>query len=138
MDESKLQRTAYARLVRKGEGSRDSALSLEAEVRVRTALMNDAGVCPGVGVGLAIALRSITLVPRVAWCQSGYTNEGLHATTNEWDLELQGSYVWDVGPVSIRARAHRGRDASSTSRSAPPGPRRRAPPPRSSSRPSSG
>jgi len=101
VDESKLQRTAYARLVRKGEGNRDSALSLEAEVRVRTALMNDAGVCPGLGVGMAIALRSITLVPRVAWCQSGYTNEGLHATTNEWDLELQGSYVWDVGPVSI-------------------------------------
>jgi hypothetical protein len=101
VDEAKLQRTAYARLVRKGEGSRDSVLSLEVEVRVRSALVTDAGVCPGVGVALAIALRSITLVPRVSWCQSGYSNEGLHATTDQWDFELQGSYVWDLAPVSI-------------------------------------
>ena len=101
VDESRLQRTAYARLVRKGEGSKTSVLSLEAEVRVRTALLTDSGVCPGVGVGLAIALHSITLVPRVAWCQSSYFNEGLRATTSDWDFELQGTYVWDLAPVSI-------------------------------------
>jgi len=101
VDESRLQRTAYARLVRKGEGSKTSVLSLEAEVRVRTALLTDSGVCPGVGVGLAIALHSITLVPRVAWCQSSYSNEGLRATTSDWDFELQGTYVWDLAPVSI-------------------------------------
>jgi hypothetical protein len=71
------------------------------EARVRTALVNDSGVCPGVGLGLAIALRSITLTPRVAWCQSGYASPGLQATTDEWDVELQGAYVWDLAPVSI-------------------------------------
>ena len=101
VDESKLERTAYARLVRKGEGSRDSVLSLEAEARVRTSLVSDAGLCPGVAVGLAIALRPITLVPRVAWCRTGYTNGGLQATTDQLDIELQGSHVWDLAPVSI-------------------------------------
>jgi hypothetical protein len=101
VDESKLQRTAYARLVRKGEGSRDSVVSLEAEARFRTSLITDAGLCPGVAVGLAIALRPITLVPRVGWCRTGYTSEGLQATTDQFDVELQASHVWDLAPVSI-------------------------------------
>jgi hypothetical protein len=101
VDESKLQQTAYARLVRKGEGERDSVMSLEAEARFRTSLVTDAGLCPGVAVGLAIALRPITLVPRVAWCRTGYTSQGLEATTDQFDIELQGSHVWDLAPVSI-------------------------------------
>ena len=101
VDESKLQRTAYARLVRKGEGDRDSVVSLEAEARFRTSLITDAGLCPGFAVGLAIALRPITLVPRVAWCRTGYTSEGLAATTDQFDVELQASHVWDLAPVSI-------------------------------------
>ena len=101
VNESNLQRTAYARLVRKGEGERDSVVSLEAEARFRTSLITDAGLCPGFAVGLAIALRPITLVPRVAWCRTGYTSEGLAATTNQFDVELQASHVWDLAPVSI-------------------------------------
>ena len=102
VDESKLQRTAYARLVRKGEGTRDSVVSLEAEARMRTSLVSDAGLCPGIAVGLAIALRPVTLTPRVAWCRTGYTSsEGLAATTDQFDVELQASHVWDLAPVSI-------------------------------------
>lgn len=101
VDESALQRTAYARLVRKGEGERDSVVSLEAEARFRTSLVSDAGLCPGFAVGVAIALRPITLVPRVAWCRTGYVNSGLQATTDQFDVELQGSHVWDLAPVSI-------------------------------------
>ena len=101
LDESKLERTAYARLVRKGEGERDSVVSLEAEARARTSLVTDAGLCPGVAVGLAIALRPVTLVPRVAWCRTGYTSQGLQATTDQFDVELQASHVWDLRPVSI-------------------------------------
>ena len=101
VDESKLQRTAYARLVRKGEGDRDAVVSLEAEARFRTSLVSDAGLCPGIAVGVAIALRPITLVPRVAWCRTGYTNDGLAATTDQFDVELQASHVWDLRPLSI-------------------------------------
>jgi hypothetical protein len=101
VDESKLQRTAYARLVRKGEGTQESVVSLEAEARMRTSLVTDAGLCPGVAVGLAIALRPVTLIPRVAWCRTGYTSQGLQATTDQFDVELQTSHVWDLAPVSI-------------------------------------
>ena len=102
VDESKLDRTAYARLVRKGEGTRGSVVSLEAEARMRTSLVSDAGICPGIGVGVAIALRPVTLVPRVAWCRTGYTSEGLEATTDQLDFELQASfYVLELKRVSI-------------------------------------
>jgi len=101
VDESKLQRTAYARLVRKGEGTRESVVSLEAEARMRTSLVTDAGLCPGFAIGLPIALRPVTLTPRVAWCRTGYTSQGLAATTDQFDVELQTSHVWDLAPVSI-------------------------------------
>lgn len=100
VDEARLSRTAYARLVRKG-GAADLATSVEVAGRARTALANDAGGCAGAAVGVAIALRAATLTPRLGWCRSGFANPGIDATLDQFDLELTAVHVWDLGPASV-------------------------------------
>jgi hypothetical protein len=102
VDEKKLDRIAYARLVRKGGGPLTAVASLEVEGRLRSSLATDAGVCPGVAVGMAIALRAFTLTPRVAWCRSGFSGPGINASVDQYDLELSATHVWDVGVISVQ------------------------------------
>jgi hypothetical protein len=102
VDEKKLDRIAYARLVRKGGGPISAVASLELEGRLRSSLATDAGLCPGVAVGVAVALRAFTLTPRVGWCRSGFTGQGINALVDQYDLELSATHVWDVGLVSVQ------------------------------------
>jgi Caspase domain len=101
LDESRLKRTGYAQLVRKGGGGLAAAASLEVEARVRSSLVSDDGVCPGLAVGLAVALPSVTLTPRLGWCRSGFSNPGIRATVDQYDLELRATHVRDLGVVSV-------------------------------------
>ena len=101
LDESRLERTAYARLVRKGGGAATSAASIEAEARVRSSLVGENGVCPGVALGVAVAMRSFTLTPRLGWCRGGFSNPGIDATVDQYDLELSAAYVRDLDVISI-------------------------------------
>jgi hypothetical protein len=100
LDESRLERIAYARLVRKGGGTTSAAASVEVEARLRSALV-DAGSCPGAAVGVAVALHSLTLTPRLGWCRSGFANPGIQATVDQYDVELSAAHVRDLGMVSI-------------------------------------
>jgi len=101
LEESRLRRTAYARLVRKGGGMRTSASSVEAEARVRSALVNSAGMCPGAAVGMAIDFHSFTLTPRIGWCRAGFENPGIRATIDQYDAELSLTHVRDLSVVSL-------------------------------------
>ncbi len=101
LDESRLERTAYDRLVRKGGGAASAVASVEAEARLRSSLVNDAGVCPGAAVGLAVALRSVTLKPRLGWCRASFSNPGIQATVDQVDLEISAAHVRDLRVVSI-------------------------------------
>jgi hypothetical protein len=58
-------------------------------------------VCPGASLGVAFALRSFTVTPRLGWCRSGFANSGLDATLDQYDLEVAATHVRDVGPVSV-------------------------------------
>jgi Caspase domain len=100
LDESRLERIAYARLVRKGGGLADSAASVEVEARLRSSLVN-AGPCPGAAVGVAVALHSLTLTPRLGWCRSGFENPGIQATVDQYDLELSAAHVRDLRVISL-------------------------------------
>lgn len=102
VDEKKLDRIAYARLVRKGGGPISAVASLELEGRVRTSLASDAGVCPGLAVGLAVALRAFTLTPRLGWCRSGFSGPGINASVDQYDVEVSATHVWDVGLLSVQ------------------------------------
>ena len=100
LDESSLERIAYARLVRKGGGAAGAAASVEVEGRVRGSLAG-AGACPGAAIGMAVALPSLTLTPRLGWCRSGFANPGIRATVDQYDLELSLAHVRDLRVVSI-------------------------------------
>jgi len=101
MDESRLERTAFARLVRKGGGVATAVSSVEAEARLRSSLLDGAGACAGAAVGMAVALRSVTLKPRVGWCRAGFSNPGIQATVDQYDLEISATHVRDLRVVSI-------------------------------------
>lgn len=101
LDESRLRRTAYARLVRKGGGSRVAVASVELEGRVRSSLVNSAGPCPGAAVGMAVAFHSLTLTPRLGWCRAGFENPGIQATVDQYDAELSVTHVRDLSVVSL-------------------------------------
>jgi hypothetical protein len=101
VDEARLARTSYARLVRKG-GPASSSASVELEARARSALLDDGTTCPGAAVGLAIALRSFTITPRLGWCRGGFANSGIDATLDEYDFELAAAHVWDLRIVSLQ------------------------------------
>lgn len=101
LDESRLERTKYARLVRKGAAAADAVASAEVEGRMRSSLVDDAGVCAGAAVGVAVALQQLTLTPRFAWCRSGFANPGIHAAVDQYDLELSAARVWDLRFASL-------------------------------------
>ncbi|HZX96224.1 MAG TPA: caspase family protein [Myxococcales bacterium] len=101
LEESRLRKTEYARLVRKGGGAVTAVSSVEASARFRSSLAGDAGACAGIALGLSIALRPFTLSPRVAWCRSGFSSSGLSATVDEYDLEISLSHVWDLSVLSL-------------------------------------
>jgi hypothetical protein len=101
LDPSRLSRTAYARLLRKGEGEAHMVASIETEARLRTSLANDGRLCPGVAAGVSLALRSVTLAPRLGWCRSGFQQPGLTATVDQFDLELSAVHVWDLRAFSV-------------------------------------
>src|SRR3989442_10256677 len=71
VDESGFERTAYARLVRKGGGAATAVASLEAEARVRSALVGETGACPGAALGVAVALPTFTPKPPGGWGPGG-------------------------------------------------------------------
>ena len=101
IDDSKLSRTAYARLVRKGEGTRDSVQGLQAAFTASTALSDATTACLGVVAGYALEFKALTLIPRLGYCHSGFSNSDLSASTNQVDAELRGAYVWDLSWVSL-------------------------------------
>ncbi len=101
VDSSRLVRTAYARLIRKGVGEARAVTSLEVEGRTRTALANEGWACPGFAVGTAVALRPLTVQGRLGYCRSGFSTSGLAATTEGYDLELGATHVWDLSAFSL-------------------------------------
>jgi hypothetical protein len=90
-----LERTTYARLVRKGGGElRTSAYALEVEGRFRTALASEGAPCPGLATGATMALRPVSLQARLAYCQTRFTKV-LETTATAVDFELGASRAWD-------------------------------------------
>jgi hypothetical protein len=63
--------------------------------------MDGTGVCPGAALGVAVALHSVTLKPRVGWCRASSSNPGIQATVDQYDLEISASHVRDLRVVSV-------------------------------------
>jgi hypothetical protein len=101
IDDATLNRTAYARLVRKGEGSRSSVEGVQAAFEASTPLSDTSGACLGVVAGYAFELQAVTVIPRLAYCHAGFSNQDLSASTNQVDAEVRVAYVWDLSWLSL-------------------------------------
>ncbi len=96
-----LRRVEYARLVRKGDGLRDSVHGPELGVRGRTAVDNSDQPCLGGFAGWRADLPSFWLGARVGWCRSSYSQELLRASLDEVDLVVRAGKAWDLPLVTI-------------------------------------
>jgi hypothetical protein len=107
VDPARFERTAYARLVRKGVGISRSAFALEVEGRARGALDEvEAAPCAGAAAGVSFALRRVTLQARAAWCQSRfYGTPGVETLEDALDLEFGATHVWDRARFSLEVGA---------------------------------
>ena len=100
-------RIAYARMVRKGEGSAASLWSVIASGGVRTPLL-DTGVAWRVGAGARYDLRELSLELRADVGGASHTTDRLRVTTRELEISLVGVRAFDVGPLTLELGAELG------------------------------
>ena len=101
VDEAALQRIEYARLVRKGAGTRERADRVELGYTIRSSLYADAGPCQGVTAGWGIDLPAFSLGLRGVVCRGGATNAFVEATHDQLAAEARAVHAWDVDRFTI-------------------------------------
>lgn len=95
-----LERTAYARLVRKGLGP-DAAQSMFAAVSIRTPIVERYSDCRGVLAGWMWELEQLSISPRVSVCKEVAENLTLDATRYAVSGELRVSHAWDLPRITV-------------------------------------
>lgn len=102
VDPAKLERTTYARLVRKGHGEILHAVSgLFIGPLVQSPIIDGASACIGGIAGWMWVRSDVTLSPRVAACGGTFKNATLDAVTAAVALDLRVAKVWDLRHVSV-------------------------------------
>ncbi len=101
IDGDQLERSSYARLVRKGAGTQSSVSALSGNLLVQTPTALGATLCVGGLVGWTHARADVTLSPRLGACRSSFYNSRVSATADAFLAELRVSKVWDLPRVSI-------------------------------------
>jgi len=112
VDETRLERIDYARLVRKGGvgagADAGRVLGVHAGYRLRSALWSGASLCQGAFAGYTLALASLYLRQNLGYCTGGYRSRALTASTDEADLGLAIGRAWDTGRLMISAELEAG------------------------------
>jgi hypothetical protein len=101
VDDGELERIAYARLVRKGQGILSRSHGLEAGGRGRSPLDNSDRPCVGAFAGYALEVPGLSAGARLAWCRSGYGNDSVDASVDEWTVDLRAGRAWDLPIVTL-------------------------------------
>ena len=102
VDPSRLSRTTYAKLVRKGRGEiLDSVYGVFAGPAVQSAIIDGASPCIGASLGLLWVRSDLTLSPRLSACQGEFANETLTATTTVLAVDLRVAKAWDVSRLTV-------------------------------------
>jgi len=102
VDADKLERSTYARLVRKGHGEILHHVSGSvAGPLVQTPIIDGASPCLGVVAGWIYARADLTLSPRVAACRGAFSNSTLTAATDELAFDLRVAKAWDISAFSV-------------------------------------
>jgi uncharacterized caspase-like protein len=105
VDSAALERVEYARLVRKGASARGMTHGPVLSASLRSGLPGARDPCLGVSAGYAFQLHTMGILPRVEWCESGYTLGALRAHTRELALTLSGLATADFGRLALAGGA---------------------------------
>jgi len=101
IDTGTMKRVEYARLVRKGEGTRSFAHGAELGAAARTRVANAETLCVGAALGYRFELEQLGMLARLGACTSRMDNATLSATTNEYDLTLVAQHAWDLPLLTL-------------------------------------
>lgn len=102
VDPLQLDRTTYARLVRKGGGEILSHVSGPiAGPVIQSSIIDGASPCLGVLAGWSWVRSDLVLSPRVVACRGGFSNRTLDATTDALAVELRVAKAWDLPRVTF-------------------------------------
>ncbi len=100
--EDTLERSTYARLVRKGKGEIVRLVSGPlAGALVQSPIIRGASPCLGVVAGWGFVRTDVTLSPRIAACRGEFSNRTLAATADTVGLELRVAKAWDLSAVTL-------------------------------------
>ncbi len=92
-----LERTEYARLVRKGGSQAPKIVhGMRIGYRLRSGLESDSGPCNGVVGGYTADLRQVLLIAQFGFCRGGFRVDGVSGSSDEWDLEARVHRPVDV------------------------------------------
>lgn len=105
LDLSTLTRSAYARLVRKGEGERSVVLSPRLGVVGHSPWFDGGGVCHGGGLAVPFESRYLSVIPRLSMCVATWENDFLAATELEGSGDIALAHVFDLPVVSLAVGA---------------------------------
>jgi Caspase domain len=102
IDTATLQRSEYARLVRKGGGvGPQTVYAFELGAAGRTRLPNASTPCLGGVLGGRAAFAGVSLLARLGACTSRFENEAIEARTREYELSAAALRVWDTSALSV-------------------------------------
>ncbi|MBP9113115.1 MAG: caspase family protein, partial [Polyangiaceae bacterium] len=101
VENDRLARVDYARLVRKGGGDRSLVHGFALGAQLRTPIESEGTACFGAYLGYKLHFRALTLEPRLGWCQSRFENVRVESVSQAFDLGLRVSRSWDVSFFSF-------------------------------------
>ena len=106
VEDDRLRRVAYARLVRKGEaGTRRVAHGPEAGFAFHTPLPNANTLCHGAFAGYALHLEEVSFGARLSGCHASYRTSVIEASADELAGELRASHSFDLPVLSLEVGA---------------------------------
>lgn len=99
---ARLQRTAYAQLVRKGGSQAPKIVhGLHLGYRLRSGLESNSTACHGVFGGYSADLRPLTVIGRIGFCRGRFEVDFLSGDSREIDFEFRVHKPIDVRHVTI-------------------------------------
>lgn len=103
LDERSMRRVAYAQLVRKGAGRRPLSLGPQLSYVLHGPVADGLGPISQVELGLPLAIRHLTLTPRLAYGWTSGENQQLSLSHHELALALAAVHVFDLGRLGLFA-----------------------------------
>jgi hypothetical protein len=105
IDVAALNKTQYARLVRKGESEAAVQFTPTVSLMGHTPWFGHGSGCVGGSVSVPVEARFVSVVPRLSACAATWDNDFLKATEREASLDVAVTHVFDLPVVSVAVGA---------------------------------